>query len=84
MQAQAAAAGRQEPQPKALAFLAKNKAAKGVFTTGSGLQYMILRQGAGARPKPTDAGPRATTTARCSTAPCSTAPTIAASRPSSR
>ena len=25
-----------------------------MFTTGSGLQYMVLRQGAGARPKPTD------------------------------
>lgn len=36
------------------AFLAKNKAVKGVFTTPSGLQYMILRQGAGQRPKPSD------------------------------
>ena len=35
-------------------FLAKNKSVKGVFTTGSGLQYMVLRQGAGVRPKPTD------------------------------
>ena len=34
------------------AFLTKNKAVKGVFTTPSGLQYMILRQGAGERPKP--------------------------------
>ena len=34
------------------AFLAKNKAAKGVFSTPSGLQYMVLRQGNGARPKP--------------------------------
>ncbi|MUV14992.1 FKBP-type peptidyl-prolyl cis-trans isomerase N-terminal domain-containing protein [Noviluteimonas gilva] len=33
-------------------FLAKNKLQKGVFTTRSGLQYMILRQGAGMRPKP--------------------------------
>ena len=33
-------------------FLAKNKAVKGVFTTPSGLQYMVLRQGNGARPKP--------------------------------
>jgi FKBP-type peptidyl-prolyl cis-trans isomerase FkpA len=33
-------------------FLAKNKLEKGVFTTKSGLQYMILRQGAGMRPKP--------------------------------
>ncbi|GAA5072765.1 FKBP-type peptidyl-prolyl cis-trans isomerase N-terminal domain-containing protein [Lysobacter panacisoli] len=35
-------------------FLAKNKTEKGVFTTGSGLQYMVLRQGSGARPKATD------------------------------
>jgi FKBP-type peptidyl-prolyl cis-trans isomerase FkpA len=34
------------------AFLAKNKAVKGVFGTPSGLQYMILRQGSGPRPKP--------------------------------
>jgi len=33
-------------------FLAKNKSVKGVFTTPSGLQYMVLRQGNGARPKP--------------------------------
>ena len=36
------------------AFLAANKAKKGVFITGSGLQYMVLRPGAGARPKATD------------------------------
>ncbi|MFC3715657.1 FKBP-type peptidyl-prolyl cis-trans isomerase N-terminal domain-containing protein [Luteimonas soli] len=35
-------------------FLAENKSAKGVFTTPSGLQYMVLRQGAGPRPKPSD------------------------------
>ena len=34
------------------AFLAKNKTVKGVFSTPSGLQYMVLRQGNGARPKP--------------------------------
>ena len=36
------------------AFLAKNRTQKGVFTTASGLQYMVLRQGAGVRPKPSD------------------------------
>ncbi|HVI60189.1 MAG TPA: FKBP-type peptidyl-prolyl cis-trans isomerase [Luteimonas sp.] len=35
-------------------FLAANKQAKGVFTTPSGLQYMVLRQGAGRRPLPSD------------------------------
>ena len=33
-------------------FMAKNKEVKGVFTTPSGLQYMVLRQGNGMRPKP--------------------------------
>jgi FKBP-type peptidyl-prolyl cis-trans isomerase FkpA len=32
------------------AFLEKNKTEKGVVTTPSGLQYMVLRQGSGARP----------------------------------
>jgi FKBP-type peptidyl-prolyl cis-trans isomerase FkpA len=36
------------------AFLAKNRTAKGVFSTGSGLQYMVLRQGSGPRPQPGD------------------------------
>lgn len=36
------------------AFLAQNKANKGVITTASGLQYSVLQQGAGARPKPGD------------------------------
>jgi FKBP-type peptidyl-prolyl cis-trans isomerase FkpA len=35
-------------------FLAANKLVKGVFTTPSGLQYMVLRQGAGAHPRPSD------------------------------
>lgn len=36
------------------AFLAANKAKKGVFSTGSGLQYMVLRPGAGERPNASD------------------------------
>lgn len=35
-------------------FLARNKAETGVYTTPSGLQYRVLRQGAGPRPKPGD------------------------------
>jgi FKBP-type peptidyl-prolyl cis-trans isomerase FkpA len=35
-------------------FLTKNKAVKGVLTTASGLQYMVLRQGTGQRPRPSD------------------------------
>ena len=45
--AKAEAAAREEQ-----AFLASNKNTKGVFTTPSGLQYMILRQGDGVRPRP--------------------------------
>lgn len=45
--ADAQAASKQEE-----AFLAHNKQVKGVFTTPSGLQYMVLRQGNGPRPKP--------------------------------
>lgn len=36
------------------AFLAKNRSVKGVIATGSGLQYMVLRQGNGVRPRMTD------------------------------
>ncbi|QDH69945.1 FKBP-type peptidyl-prolyl cis-trans isomerase [Marilutibacter alkalisoli] len=36
------------------AFLAANKGEKGVIATASGLQYMVLRQGSGPRPKSTD------------------------------
>lgn len=53
MQARAAAAGEAN-RAKGEKFLAANKAVKGVFTTGSGLQYMVLRQGAGPMPKPGD------------------------------
>ena len=53
LQAQAAAAGEKN-KTEGAAFLAKNKTEKGVFTTPSGLQYMVLRQGAGQRPRATD------------------------------
>ena len=36
------------------AFLAKNRKAKGVSTTASGLQYQVLRAGKGSTPKVTD------------------------------
>lgn len=35
-------------------FLAKNKSEKGVVETASGLQYMIVTEGKGPKPKPTD------------------------------
>ncbi|MEG3788708.1 FKBP-type peptidyl-prolyl cis-trans isomerase [Lysobacter sp. CCNWLW3] len=53
IEAEAAAAGDKNRVAGA-EFLAKNKAVKGVFTTPSGLQYMVLRAGSGARPKPGD------------------------------
>ena len=53
MQAKASAAGEVNRAAGAT-FLAGNKSVKGVFSTGSGLQYMVLRQGAGARAKSTD------------------------------
>ncbi|KAB8195012.1 FKBP-type peptidyl-prolyl cis-trans isomerase [Lysobacter maris] len=49
-----AAAKGQANKAEGEKFLAENKAVKGVFTTPSGLQYMVLRQGSGPRPKPTD------------------------------
>lgn len=52
-QAEAARAGEKNSAEGA-AFLAKNKATRGVFTTPSGLQYMVLRQGAGRRPTRAD------------------------------
>lgn len=36
------------------AFLAKNKDEAGVISTASGLQYRVVRQGSGPRPRPTD------------------------------
>ncbi|MFC5569206.1 FKBP-type peptidyl-prolyl cis-trans isomerase N-terminal domain-containing protein [Lysobacter yangpyeongensis] len=53
LQARAAAAAEKN-KAEGAEFLAKNKAEKGVFTTPSGLQYMVLRQGAGQRPRATD------------------------------
>ncbi len=57
MQAKAkleAAAASEANAKKGREFLEGNKKVKGVFVTGSGLQYMILRQGSGERPKPSD------------------------------
>ena len=42
----------QKNREEGAAFLTKNKSEKGVITTPSGLQYMVLRQGNGARPNP--------------------------------
>ena len=53
MQAQVAQAGSKN-QAEGDAFLAKNKTVTGVHVTPSGLQYMVLRQGAGPQPMPTD------------------------------
>ena len=36
------------------AFLAENKTKEGVVTTGSGLQYKVIKQGDGAKPKASD------------------------------
>jgi len=52
-QAQASAAADKN-RAAGEAFLAQNKTVKGVFSTPSGLQYMVLRQAPGARPKSTD------------------------------
>lgn len=51
LQAEAAAAAEAN-QAEGEKFLAANKQVKGVFTTPSGLQYMVLRQGSGPRPRP--------------------------------
>lgn len=43
-----------ENKAKGDEFLAKNKAAAGVKTTESGLQYSVIKEGSGAKPKATD------------------------------
>ena len=53
MQAKAALAGDKN-KAEGEAFLARNKSAKGVFVTPSGLQYQVLRKGTGPQPKPSD------------------------------
>jgi len=52
-QARAAALGEKNAAEGA-AFLAANKGKPGVITTGSGLQYMVLRDGTGPRPAMSD------------------------------
>lgn len=51
--ARAADEGRRNAEAGA-ALLAKNRTEKGVITTASGLQYLVLRQGNGPRPRPGD------------------------------
>ena len=48
----AAAAGAAKQAEAGEKFLADNKTRKGVVTTASGLQYEVLREGTGAKPKP--------------------------------
>ncbi|HWS27505.1 MAG TPA: FKBP-type peptidyl-prolyl cis-trans isomerase, partial [Xanthomonadales bacterium] len=43
-----------ENKAKGDEFLAKNKTAPGVKTTESGLQYSVIKEGTGAKPKATD------------------------------
>lgn len=52
-EARAADLGRKNLE-EGTAFLAKNKTVKGVIATASGLQYRVLRQGTGQRPRPSD------------------------------
>ncbi|MFO7707356.1 MAG: FKBP-type peptidyl-prolyl cis-trans isomerase [Desulfobacterales bacterium] len=54
VQAAKTAALAEENRKSEDAFLAKNKSAKGVVTTASGLQYEVLKPGTGAKPKETD------------------------------
>lgn len=51
MQAEAARLGERN-RVEGETFLAENRNQKGVVTTPSGLQYMVIRQGSGARPLP--------------------------------
>lgn len=53
LQADAAALGERN-KTEGAKFLAANRTQKGVFSTPSGLQYMVLRQGAGKRPVRSD------------------------------
>lgn len=53
MQAEAAQLGERN-RAEGEAFLAGNRDQPGVITTGSGLQYKVIRQGSGPRPMPTD------------------------------
>ena len=53
MRAEAAQLGERN-RTEGEAFLAGNRGQKGVITTPSGLQYMVIRQGSGERPMPSD------------------------------
>ena len=53
MARQQGAAGEKN-RSEGAAFLAANRSQKGVLTTPSGLQYMVLREGSGARPLASD------------------------------
>ncbi len=48
------AEGSEENKKKGEEFLAANKAKEGVKTTASGLQYKVIKEGTGAKPKATD------------------------------
>ncbi|MEZ5583788.1 MAG: FKBP-type peptidyl-prolyl cis-trans isomerase [Candidatus Competibacteraceae bacterium] len=52
--ASAAKAAGEKNRTEGDAFLAKNKDAEGVVTTDSGLQYQVIKEGDGAKPKATD------------------------------
>jgi len=46
--------GAEENKKKGEVFLAANKVKEGVKTTASGLQYRVIKEGSGAKPKATD------------------------------